>query len=197
MNLSANLISSPLVTGIIIAVVVVIVIAVIAWYISTRNNFVRLINNCEESLSGIDVYLKKRYDLIPNLVETVKGYTKHEGDTLERVISARNRAMSASGEGKVQAENELSGTLKSLFALTEAYPELKADGQFLSLQNQLKSIENDIAQARKYYNGNVKAYNNAIAMFPASIISGSMKLEKRSYFERTNDAERENVKVSF
>ena len=196
--LNSLLLSTGAIIGIIVGVIVLIlIIAIVAWYISTRNDFVRLKNKVEEAWATIDVYLKKRFDLIPNLVETVKGYTKHEGDTLERVISARNRAMSASGEGKVQAENELSGTLKSLFALTEAYPELKADGQFLSLQNQLKSIENDIAQARKYYNGNVKAYNNAIAMFPASIISGSMKLEKRSYFEITNDAERENVKVSF
>ena len=123
MNLSANLISSPLVTGIIIAVVVVIVIAVIAWYISTRNNFVRLINNCEESLSGIDVYLKKRYDLIPNLVETVKGYTKHEGDTLERVISARNRAMSASGEGKVQAQFPTSSRFQGATKHSEKFKE--------------------------------------------------------------------------
>lgn len=197
MSLTANLISSGLVTGIIIAVVAIILIAVIAWYISTRNKFVRLENNCEESLSGIDIYLKKRYDLIPNLVETVKGYAKHENETLENVIRARNAAMTASGDGKVVAENQLSGTLKSLFALSEAYPQLKADSHFLSLQNQLQGIENDLAQARKYYNGNVKAYNNAIAMFPASIVAGGMKLTKRAYFEITNEVERQNVQVKF
>ena len=146
----------------IIAVVVILVVIVVSWWISTRNKFVRLEISCDESLSGIDVYLKKRYDLIPNIVETVKGYAKHESATLENVIKARNAAMTATGDAKVQAENQLSGTLKSLFALSEAYPALKADTQFLNLQNQLQSIETDLSQARKYYNGTVKQYNTSI-----------------------------------
>lgn len=197
-NLYNLLSASGLVVGLIIGgVVLLLAIIIIAWYVSTRNKFVALEANCEESLSGIDVYLKKRYDLIPNLVETVKGYAKHEQETLEKVIRARNAAMSASGEGKIAAENEFSGTLKSLFALTEAYPELKADGQFLSLQSQLKAIEGELAQARKYYNGNIKRFNTEIQMFPASIVANGMRLTKRAYFEITDSAERENVKVSF
>ncbi len=180
----------------IIAVVVILVVIVVSWWISTRNKFVRLEISCDESLSGIDVYLKKRYDLIPNIVETVKGYAKHESATLENVIKARNAAMTATGDAKVQAENQLSGTLKSLFALSEAYPALKADTQFLNLQNQLQSIETDLSQARKYYNGTVKQYNTSIRMFPASIVAGSMHLEKRAFFE-VDEAERQNVKVQF
>lgn len=180
----------------IIAVVVILVVIVVAWWISTRNKFVRLEVSCDESLSGIDVYLKKRYDLIPNIVETVKGYAKHESATLENVIKARNAAMTATGDAKVQAENQLSGTLKSLFALSEAYPALKADTQFLNLQNQLQSIETDLSQARKYYNGTVKQYNTSIRIFPASIVAGIMHLEKRAFFE-VDEAERQNVKVQF
>jgi len=195
----SNLFSaSGLVIGLIAGgVVLLLAIIVIAWYVSTRNKFVALEANCDESMSGIDVYLKKRYDLIPNLVETVKGYAKHEQDTLDKVIRARNAAMSASGDGKIAAENEFSGTLKSLFALTEAYPELKADGQFLSLQSQLKAIESELAQARKYYNGNVKKFNTEILQFPGSIVANGMRLSKRAYFEITDSAERENVQVKF
>ena len=181
---------------VVIIVIVLLVVIVVAWWISTRNKFVRLEVACDESLSGIDVYLKKRYDLIPNLVETVKGYAKHESQTLENVIKARNAAMSASGDAKVQAENQLSGTLKSLFALSEAYPQLKADSQFLALQSQLQSIETDLSQARKYYNGTVKKYNTDIRLFPGSIVAGSMHLEKRAFFE-VDETERQNVKVQF
>lgn len=185
-------------TGAIIAIgiVAVLVVIVIIWWISARNKFVRLGVSCDESLSGIDIYLKKRYDLIPNLVETVKGYMKHESETLENVIKARNAAMSASGDAKVEAENQLSGTLKTLFSLTEAYPDLKADRQFLDLQRQLNVIETDLAQARKYYNGTVKKYNTDIQMFPGSIVAGSMKLTKRAFFE-ADETERKNVQVKF
>ena len=181
---------------IIVAVILLVVIIAVAWWISVRNKFVRLEVSCDESLSGIDVYLKKRYDLIPNLVETVKGYAKHEGETLENVIRARNAAMTATGDAKVQAENQLTGTLKSLFALSEAYPALKADSQFINLQNQLQSIETDLSQARKYYNGTVKKYNTEIRIFPANIVAKSMKLEQRAFFE-VEETERQNVKVQF
>ena len=201
MNFSANLISTPLVTGIIIAVVVIIVIAVIAWYISTRNNFVRLINNCEESLSGIDVYLKKRYDLIPNLVETVKGYASHESETLEAVVRARNLSVGAKTlEEKMTADSQLSSSLKTLFtAVSESYPDLKANSGFLDLQSQLKTIEGELEGARRYYNGVVKAFNTKLEIFPSNIVANGMgeDYKKRAYFELDSAEERQNVKVQF
>ena len=180
----------------IIAVVVILVVIVVAWWISTRNKFVRLEVSCDESLSGIDVYLKKRYDLIPNIVETVKGYAKHESATLENVIKARNAAMTATGDAKVQAENQLSGTLKSLFALSEAYPQLQANTNFLDLQNQLKQIETELANARKFYNANVKQINTKMQTFPSNIVAKCMHLEKFAYYEIEEEA-RQNVKVQF
>lgn len=189
---------SGLWTGIIIAAAALVVIIFICIMIGIRNTLVRLMNACDEAFATIDVYLKKRYDLIPNLVETVKGYAKHEGQTLENVIKARNSAMTATNPNdKIASENILSGTLKSLFALSENYPNLKADSQFLDLQRQLQMIETDLAQARKFYNGNVKAFNTKIQIFPDNIIAGMMKLVKRNYFELDSEAERQNVKVSF
>lgn len=184
---------------VIIVILVVLGAAILffVWYISVRNKFVLLQNNVEEGFATIDVYLKKRYDLIPNLLETVKGYMKHEKETLEGVIKARSLAMNASGEAKAEAENALSGTLKSLFALSENYPDLKANTQFTELQGQLKAIENELAQSRKYYNAVVKSFNTKIRLFPASIVAGMMKLEKKAYFELDSDEERKNVKVSF
>ena len=179
-----------------IILVIAIVLILVIWYITTRNKFVTLENTCEESFSGIDIYLKKRYDLIPNLVETVKGYTKHEQETLEKVISARNAAMTATGNEKVEAENALSGTLKSLFALSEAYPDLKADTHFLELQKQLKEIETDLSQARKYYNGTAKAFNIYLQRFPSNLVGNGMKLTAKKYFEAGSE-ERANVKVQF
>ena len=181
----------------IVIAVIVIILAIIIWAISTRNSLVALGNNVEEGFSTIDVYLKKRWDLIPNLVETVKGYAAHEQGTFTKVIEARNKAMSATtAEEKIAAENALTGTLKSLFALKEAYPDLKANQQFAMLQNQLTSIENDLAQHRKYYNATVKQFNNKIMFFPSSIIAGSMKLTKKPYFE-ADASERQNVQVKF
>ena len=178
-------------------ILVLLVIILIAWYISTFNKLQRLKNLVEEGWSTIDVQLKKRYDLIPNLVETVKGYAKHESETLEAVIRARNAAMTASGDGKIAAENMLTGTLKSLFALQEAYPQLKANTNFIDLQNQLKVVETEIASARRYYNGTVKEMNTKIDMFFAGMVSRKMKLEKRKYFELDSEEERKAVKVSF
>ena len=180
-----------------IIAVVVIVLGILAWAIGKRNSFVQMVNTVEEGFATIDVYLKKRYDMIPNLVETVKGYAKHEKSTLEDVIKARSFAMGAGPEDKAQAENMLSGTLKSLFAVVEQYPELKADKQFIELQEQLQAIETDIAQSRKYYNAVVKKYNTQIQIFPDNIIANSMKLQKKPYFEVDNDEERKNVKVQF
>lgn len=191
-------ISTGAIIGIIVAaVVILLIIILIGSLIHMRNAFVRMKNTVDEAWATIDVYLKKRYDLIPNLVETVKGYAKHESGTLEKVIQARNMAMSASGDDKIAAENMLSGTLKSLFALTESYPQLKADSHFLALQQQLQSIETDLAQARKYYNATVKTYNTKLDIFPNNLVAGMMRLQKRKYFELDSEEERQNVKVSF
>lgn len=174
-------------------------VLILALYVmATYNHLVRLRNDVEEGFSTMDVYLKKRYDLIPNLVETVKGYAKHEKETLTKVIEARNMAMNATTlEEKAQGENMLTGTLKSLFALSENYPDLKANANFIDLQNQLKQIETDIANARKYYNGVVKAFNTKIEVFPSNFVAGMFKFTKKQMFVVDNEAERQNVKVQF
>lgn len=175
-------------------VIVVIVVAVIGMY----NGFIKLKNNCEEAFATMDVYLKKRYDLIPNLVETVKGYAAHEKETLTKVIEARNMAQGAATvEDKIAGENQLQGTLKSLFAIAENYPDLKANQNFLDLQNQLKKVEEDIANSRKYYNAVVKQFNVKCEAFPSNIIAGIFKFEKKAMFEVDSAEERQNVKVSF
>lgn len=193
------LISTGGIIGIVIAAIVVLLIVIIVAYaVSTYNTLIKYVNNADEGWATIDVYLKKRYDLIPNLVETVKGYAKHESETLTAVISARNSAINAVGpDQKMQAENALSSTLKSIFALSERYPELKADKQFLMLQEQLQRIETDLAQSRKYYNATVKTFNTKISSFPSNLVAKMMKLEKRTYFELSGEEERQNIKVSF
>jgi LemA protein len=174
-----------------------VVVIVLLWFVSTYNRFVSLRNRVEEGFSTMDVYMKKRYDLVPNLVETVKGYAKHESSTFEKVIQARNMAMSAQTvEQRAEGENMLTGTLRSLFALAESYPELKANTNFLDLQGQLTSLENDIASSRKYYNALVREYNIARESFPSVIVAGIMRLEKKEMFE-IDEAERQNVKVQF
>lgn len=184
-----------MIIGIVIAAVVLIIIF---WIIGTRNAFVKLKNSIEEAFSTMDVYLKKRYDLIPNLVETVKGYAKHEKDTLENVMKARNVAMGAATmEDKIAGENMLAGTLKSLFAVAEAYPDLKANANFMSLQGELRQMEDEIANSRKYYNAIVKEYNTKRELFPSVIIAGWFKYEKMPLFEVADETERQNVKVQF
>lgn len=166
--------------------------------ISIYNIFVSLKNSIEEALATMDVYLKKRYDLIPNLVETVKGYAKHESETLEKVITARNIAVNAKNiDESIQGENMLQGTLKSLFALAESYPDLKANDNFIQLQRQLESTENDIANSRKYYNAVVKTYNIKIEIFPNIIIARMFNFTKKKMFEIKNSVEKENVSVKF
>ncbi len=161
------------------------------------NGFIKLRNTVEEAFSTMDVYLKKRYDLIPNLIETVKGYAKHESETLERVIEARSKAMNAQTfDERQQSENALTGTLKSLFALSEGYPELKADRQFLDLQNQLQKVEEDIAQSRKYYNAVVKSMNTKVESFPSNLVAAIFGFKKSEFFT-IQEVERENVRVSF
>lgn len=190
-----------LVPTIIIAVVVLLVIIIVSWYIGTRNNFVRMKNKVEEAWASIDVYLKKRFDLIPNLVETVKGYAKHETETLEKVVAARNIAAGAkTPEEKMAASANLTGSLKTFFnVVSESYPDLKANTNFLDLQNQLKQIEASLENARLYYNGQVKTFNTAIELFPANIVVKGMgeDYKKRPYFEIENAEERQNVKVQF
>jgi LemA protein len=184
--------------GMIVLVIVgLFVLIAVFWAIGNRNNFVTMTNNVDEGFATIDVYLKKRYDLIPNLLETVKGYMKHEKGTFEAVVKARSAAMSAGPEDKAQAENMLSGTLKTLFALAENYPELKADKQFAELSSELKAIETELAQARKYYNAVVKEYNTKRETIPSSIIASMFNFEKKPMFEVTDVSQRENVKVEF
>lgn len=182
-------------------VVVVLAIAFIAWWIGTRNDFVRLKNKVEESWATIDVFLKKRYDLIPNLVETVKGYSKHESETLKEVVAARSVAMNAKTPvEKANAENGLTSSLRTLFtAVSESYPELKANANFLDLQGQLKNIESELESSRRYYNGVVKSFNTKLEIFPASIVGSRMgeEYKKRPYFELDSAEERKNVKVQF
>lgn len=190
------LISTGAIVGIAVAIVVVLLIIL---FVGAYNSFIRLKNVVEEAWATIDVYLKKRYDLIPNLVETVKGFAKHESETLQKVIASRNIAMQAStGEAKIAAEKELTNNLKTLFnVVAESYPQLQANTNFLDLQNQLKQIENELASARKYYNGTVKTLNTKIEMFPSNLVAGMMKLKKYPYFELDSEEERKNVKVSF
>lgn len=188
--------------GIIVAIVVVVLaIALIAWWIGTRNDFVRLKNKVEEAWATIDVFLKKRYDLIPNLVETVKGYSKHESETLKEVVAARSVAMNAKTPvEKANAENGLTSSLRTLFtAVSESYPELKANANFLDLQGQLKNIESELESSRRYYNGVVKSFNTKLEIFPASIVGSRMgeEYKKRPYFELDSVEERKNVKVQF
>ncbi|MBD3248027.1 LemA family protein [Candidatus Falkowbacteria bacterium] len=181
---------------IILAVIVIAVLYVIGVY----NGLIRLKNRTDEAWSDIDVQLKRRYDLIPNLVNTVKGYAEHEKDTLERVINARNRAMSVSGDdskAKSEAENQLTGALKSIFALSESYPDLKANQNFLELQRELSDTENKIQAARRFYNGNVRDLNTKIQIFPSNIIANMLGFKNREFFEVENEEERKNVDVSF
>ena len=179
---------------IILAVVVILVI----WLISSYNGFVKLRNKAEEAFSAMDVSLKKRYDLIPNYVETVKGYAKHESETLEKVISARNAAMNAStAKERIENDTILSNTLKSLFALSEAYPDLKANQNFIQLQDQLSRIEEEIAGSRRYYNGVVNRFNTKIEMFPGNILAGIFGFRRKPLYEVETADQRENVKVSF
>ena len=179
---------------IIIAIIIVLAIAFVGMY----NSFIKLKNSCEEAFSTMDVYMKKRFDLIPNLVETVKGYAAHEKETLEKVMAARNGIQrAATVEEKMAQENVLTGTLKSLFAVAEAYPDLKANTNFLDLQNQLQSVEEDIANSRKYYNAVVKQFNTKCEMFPSNIIASMFHFERKPMFEVDSAEERKNVEVKF
>ncbi|MGN1097878.1 MAG: LemA family protein [Clostridia bacterium] len=180
------------------AIIIIAVIAILVIYvISAYNSFAAMKTKIDEAFSTMDVYFKKRYDLIPNLVETVKGYTKHESETLENVVRARNSAISATGEAKAESEKELTGALTHLFALSESYPQLKADTQFINLQNQLTGIEGELAQSRKYYNAVVRTYNQKCVTIPSSIVASIFHFEQKPYFTVDSSEERQNVKVKF
>ena len=186
--------------------VIVVVLAVagglvllpLVWFIVTYNGLIAGRNRVKDAWSGIDVDLKRRYDLIPNLVETVKGYAKHERELLERVTEARAACLSASGPAEsAQAENFLTQTLKSLFAVAENYPDLKANQNFLQLQGELAGTENRVAGARKGYNGEVRRYNTRLQSVPANIVAGICGFKAEEFFETGEAAAREPVKVKF
>jgi LemA protein len=181
----------------IIAIVVVIVLLVLI-LAGMYNSLVQLRVRADSAWSDIDVQLKRRHDLIPNLVETVKGYAAHEKGTFENIAKFRSQAMQASSPAdKAQAENQLTGALKSLFAVAENYPELRASEQFTSLQNSLNSIEDNIQNARRYYNAVIRDYNTRVQSFPANILAGMFGFTTRQFFEVESPADRENVQVKF
>lgn len=174
-----------------------VVTLVIVWAVSVYNRLIKLSNMKEEGWSGIDVQLKRRFDLIPNLVETVKGYSTHEKDVFLKVTEARASISRAQSVGeRAESENMLSGALKSLFAVAESYPELKANTNFLQLQEQLSSLENDIQMSRRYYNGATRDYNIAIATFPAVLIARQFGFTKGEFFE-ADEGERTVPPVAF
>ena len=178
-------------------VAIVALVLVVAWAVAIWNRLVTLRNRYANAFAQIDVQLKRRYDLIPNLVETVKGYAAHESETFEKVTQARNMAANAQGPAEAaQADNLLSGALKSLFAVSEAYPDLKANQNFLNLQEELTATEDKVSYARQFYNDTVYKYNTKIQSVPANLIAGPFHFEKREYFEADDDS-RGPVKVSF
>ncbi len=183
-----------------IYIILGLIAVVVVWAVAAYNHFVSLINRSKEAWADIDVQLKRRYDLIPNLVNTVKGYAVHEQTAFEKVTQARAAAMGAGSlEEKSKAELGLAGALKSVFAIAEAYPELKANQNFLELQRELSDTENKIQAARRFYNGNVRDLNTAIQVFPGNVIASIFKFSAMEFFELEVDqqAAKEPVKISF
>lgn len=183
-----------------IYILIAIVVIIVLWVIAAYNGFISKVNRTKEAWADIDVQLKRRYDLIPNLVETVKGYAAHESQAFENVTKARAAAMGASAPAdKAAAENQLTGALKTLFAVSEAYPDLKANQNFLQLQRELGDTEDKIQAARRFYNSNVQDLNTAIQQFPGNIVAGMAHVQKMDLFQLDNAdaAAREPVKVDF
>ncbi|MFL9825147.1 LemA family protein [Rhodoplanes sp. SY1] len=167
-------------------IVLGVIVVLILWVITIYNGLVAMRQRVDQSFADIDVQLKQRHDLIPNLVETVKGYASHERGTLEAVVAARNRAISVQGQGsdqQVAAENQLSGALRQLFALSEAYPDLKANQNFQQLQTELSDIENKLAAARRFFNNAVSEYNTGIQQFPAALFAASLGFHPKTFFD--------------
>jgi LemA protein len=183
----------------ILYIVLIVVVIIVFYVIGKYNSLIGLWNRVKEAWADIDVQLKRRFDLIPNLVNTVKGYAEHESGVFEKVTEARSKAMQASSIAeKGEADNMLTGTLKSLFAVAEAYPDLKANQNFLELQRELSDTENKIQAARRFYNGNVRDWNTSIQTFPSNIIAGMFNFKVAEFFELEQDSvEKEPVKVSF
>jgi LemA protein len=183
---------------IVLIVIIVLIVLILLYIAGAYNSLVKSRNSVEEAFSTMDVYLKKRWDLIPNIVASVKGYAKHEAQTLEKVISARNGGYaSLSSDEKIEADKEISACLRSINVVAEQYPDLKANQNFLNLQNQLEKTEDDIAHARKFYNAVVKQFNNKVQMFPSSIVASMFKFEKKEMYIVDDVAERQAVKVEF
>ncbi|HEV8079648.1 MAG TPA: LemA family protein [Chitinophagaceae bacterium] len=177
-----------------------IIALLIIWIIAMYNGLVRARLKVDNSWSDIRVFLKKRFDLIPNLVNTVKGYASHESQTFEKVVQARNAAAAVAPgdvQGAAQANQVLGGALRGLFALAESYPDLKANQNFLELQNALQSIENDLGNARRYYNATVRDYNTSIQQFPGVIVANATGFKTREFYELENQSEAQNVEVKF
>jgi len=184
--------------NVLLYIILAVIIALVLWVIFTYNRLITLRNRAKEAWSDIDVQLKRRYDLIPNLVETVKGYAAHERELFERVTEARANAMGAQTiKEKAQAENALSATLKTLFAVSENYPQLRAAENFLELQRELADTENKIQAARRFYNANVRDMNIKIEVFPANVIASMFQFKKMDFFEIEEAAAREPVSVKF
>jgi len=181
-----------------IFIILAIILVIILWVVFAYNSFIRFINRAKEAWADIDVQLKRRYDLIPNLVNTVKGYAKHESSAFENVTKARSMAMGAgSVVEKGQAENILTGALKSVFAIAEAYPELKANQNFLELQKELSDTENKIQAARRFYNTNVRDLNIKVESFPNNIVASTFNFSKMEFFELEESAAKSPVEVKF
>jgi LemA protein len=179
-------------------IILAVVVLVAFFAVGVYNGLIQLKNKVDEAWADIETQLKRRYDLIPNIVETVKGYAGHEKSTLENVTKARNMAMSAGTMAdKAQAENALTGTLKSLFALAENYPDLKANQNFMDLQQTLKDIEEHLQLSRRYYNATVRDFNTKVELFPNNIFAGIFNFKRRDFFQVDSEEERKNVKVSF
>ena len=182
---------------VILGIIGLVILLIVLWFISTYNKLVRLRNSVKDQWSQVDVQLKRRFDLIPNLVETVKGYAKHEKETLNSVVEARNSALNAqTPDAEIKANNELSGALSKLLVLSESYPELKADANFRSLQESLEEVEEKISYARQFYNDTVLKYKNAIETFPTVLIAGMFGFKQEQFFAATEE-EKQVVKVKF
>ena len=182
---------------VVIGIIIVVLVLVLGYFIATYNVLVQLRNRVKDQWSQIDIQLKRRFDLIPNLIETVKGYAKHEKETLEEVIQARNAYQTATTpEEQMKADGELTKTLSRLFALAEDYPDLKANENFMQLQSELSATEDKISSARQFYSDTVLNYNNKIQMFPSNFVASIFGFKEEKYFE-AQEAERENVKVQF
>lgn len=180
-----------------IYIVIILIVIIVLYTLITYNNFIKLKNMVKEAFSTMDVYLKKRWDLIPNIVETVKGYAKHEENTLKEIVELRNNSYdSMTDDEKVQANQRISKDIGQIMLLAESYPDLKASANFQDLSRELSKVEEDIANARKYYNGVIEMFNNKVEMFPSNIFAKLFGYKTKEMFE-TDERERENIKVQF